>query len=271
MSPTEAASTEARAPKPRRRARILTVKAARYLTPNMIRVTLEGDDLAGFPEDCEGGNCKLVLPEPNESLADFTDRVQADTSLVHRTYTVRHYRAAEQELDIDFVAHGDNGPASRWATHAKPGSFLGFKGPSGPKIAHFEADWYLVAADLSALPVAAASLEAMPRDARGVAVFEVTTAEDRQEIDAPAGIEVHWLVHPDPHTPSTQQEAFIRAMDWPPGRVQTCIAGESTAVKGIRQFLKANADIDRKELYLSGYWKVGMVEDEHQAYKRSEG
>ncbi|MEM6985948.1 MAG: siderophore-interacting protein [Pseudomonadota bacterium] len=269
MSEPATNKSQRQAPKARS-ARILTVKTARHLTPNMIRVTLIGDDLAGFPEGCEGGNCKLVLPDLGETLADFTARVAAGESLVHRTYTVRHYRAAEQELDIDFVAHGDRGPASRWATHAEPGSFLGFKGPSGPKLAHFEADWYLVAADLSALPVAAASLEAMPRDARGVAVFEVTSAEDRQDIDAPEGIEVHWLVHPEPQIQSDQQEKFMRSLEWPQGRVQTCIAGESGAVKGIRQFLRDNADIERKDLYLSGYWKVGMVEDEHQVFKRSD-
>lgn len=91
-------------------------------------------------------------------------------------------------MSIDFVAHGDNGPASRWASHAKPGGFLGFMGPSSPKSVSFEADWYLCVADPSAIPVVAAALEAMPRDAKGVATFEVTSPEDKQHIDAPVGI-----------------------------------------------------------------------------------
>ncbi|MEM6371285.1 MAG: siderophore-interacting protein [Pseudomonadota bacterium] len=251
--------------------RVLRVKRAWRLTPNMIRVTFAGPELAGFPEGREGGNCKLMLPDVGETHADFTARLANGPAPVRRTYTVRHFRPDVQELDIDFVAHGDNGPASRWAGHAQEGDFLGFMGPSPSKVTDFSADWYLVAADPSALPVAAATLEAMPRDAKGVAVFEVTAPDDRQEIDAPAGIEMHWLVHPDPATPSTQQEAFIRALEWPSGRVQTCIAGESGVIRGLRAFLHQEKKVPREDTYISGYWKIGLVEDEHQKAKRAEG
>ena len=251
--------------------RLLTVKAAWHLTPNMIRVTFAGPELASFPEGREGGNCKLMLPEPDESRESFAKRLSEGPAPVRRTYTVRHYRADAQELDIDFVAHGDNGPASRWASRAKPGDFLGLAGPSTPKMERFEADWYLVAADPSAVPVAAAALEAMPRDAQGIAVFEMTSAEDRQQIDAPEGIELHWLVQPDPYQPSSRQEELIRAMDWPEGRVQTCIAGESGVIRALRAFLHQEKHLPREDTYISGYWKIGLVEDEHQQLKRAEG
>ena len=55
---------------------------------------------------------------------------------------------------------------------------VGRAAPRGPKVEAFDADWYLVAADMSALPLAAATLEAMPRDARGVALLEVTSEAD---------------------------------------------------------------------------------------------
>ncbi|WP_420860574.1 siderophore-interacting protein [Algirhabdus cladophorae] len=251
--------------------RLLTVKKAWYLTPNMIRVTFAGPELEGFPEGREGGNCKLMLPDTGEDRDTFAARLTSGPPPVRRTYTVRHYRANVHELDIDFVAHGDNGPASRWASHAKPGDFLGFMGPSPSKMTDFDGDWYLVAADPSAIPVAAAALEAMPRDAKGVAVFEVTAAEDAQEIAAPAGIDMHWLVKPDPMAASTQQEDFIRALDWPEGRVQTCIAGESTVVRNLRAFLHQEKKLPREDTYISGYWKIGLIEDEHQKAKRAEG
>ncbi|MEM6729677.1 MAG: siderophore-interacting protein, partial [Pseudomonadota bacterium] len=245
--------------------RLLTVKDAYYLTPNMIRVVFAGPELEGFPEGCEGGNCKVMLPEPGEAKADFAKRLGGEGERpVRRTYTVRSYDAASGEMAIDFVAHGDNGPASRWAGQAKAGSFLGFAGPSGPKVTHFEADWYLVAADPSALPVAAATLEAMPEDAKGIAIFEITAEEDRQDFKMPAGIEAHWLVHADPHVPSPAQEAFVRGLDWPEGRVQTCIAGESGVIKSLREFLHNEKELPRADTYISGYWKIGLVEDEHQ-------
>lgn len=251
--------------------RLLSVKDAWRLTPNMIRVVFAGPELEGFPVGREGGNCKLMLPEPDEKREDFAKRLLEGSKILRRTYTVRSYDPARQELTIDFVAHGDNGPASRWAQNAKPGAFLGFAGPSGPKVTHFEADWYLVAADPSALPLAAATLEAMPRDAKGVAIFEVTSLEDKQDIDAPDGIEMHWLAHPDPETPSTAQEDFIRKLDWPGGRVQTCIAGEASVIKSLRVFLHQEKQLPRQDTYIAGYWKIGLVEDEHQKMKRKEG
>jgi NADPH-dependent ferric siderophore reductase len=251
--------------------RILSVKTASYLTPNMIRITFAGPELDGFPIGCEGGNCKLMLPNAGESKESFTQRLNSGERPVRRTYTFRHYRDDVQELDIDFVAHGDNGPASSWAMKAKPGSFIGFAGPSGPKVTHFEADWYLVAADPSAIPVAAATLEAMPRDAKGIALFEVTSLKDKQAIDAPSGIEIHWIEHSKPHKNSTEQEAFIRSLEWPDGRVQICVAGESHVIRSLRGFLQNEKQVAKKDLYISGYWKIGLMEDEHQEFKRREG
>lgn len=247
---------------------LLTVKEAWRLTPNMIRVVFAGPELAGFPEGREGGNCKLMIPDPDETKDSFAARLQSGPPPVKRTYTVRKFDAATQELTIDFVAHGDNGPASRWASHAKPRSFLGFAGPSTPKVTRFEADWYLIAADPSAFPVAAATLEAMPRNAKGVAIFEVTTAEDRQDINIPDGIDVHWLVHPSPHEPSTAQDELIRSLEWPTGRVQTCIAGESSVIRSLRGFLANEKRVSREDTYISGYWKIGLGEDAHQKAKR---
>ncbi len=251
--------------------RLLIVKDAWRLTPNMVRVTFVGSELNGFPEGREGGNCKLLIPEPYEGREHFAKRLVDGPPPVKRTYTVRKFDAETRELSIDFVAHGDSGPASRWASDAVPGDFLGFGGPSAPKVTHFEADWYLVAADPSAIPVAAAALEAMPRNAKGVAVFEITSDEDRQDINIPEGIDVHWLVHADPHQPSTAQEMLIRSLDWPECRIQTCIAGESSVIRSLRAFLAQEKQVPRNDTYIAGYWKIGLIEDEHQKAKRVEG
>ncbi len=249
--------------------RLLTVKDAWRLTPNMIRVTFSGPELDGFPEGREGGNCKLMIPDIDETRENFAKRLQDGPAPVRRTYTVRAFDREAREMSIDFVAHGENGPASRWASHAKPGDFIGFAGPSAPKVTKFDADWYIVAADPSALPVAAATLEAMPRDAKGVAVFEVTSLDDVQTINAPEGVEMHWLEHSDPNIASGAQEDFLRSMNWPDGRVQTCIAGESGVIRALRAFLHQEMNLPREDTYISGYWKIGLVEDEHQAMKRA--
>lgn len=250
--------------------RILTVKKAWHLTPNMIRVTFAGEALAGLAENREGANCKIMLPEPGETRIAFEARFQSGPQPARRTYTVRNHRPDMLEMDIDFVDHGDHGPASAWARAAEPGAFLGFAGPGPVKLASFHADFYLIAADMSALPVAAATLEALPRDARGLALFEITAEEDRQEIAIPDGINVRWMIHPEPHRPSTAMINVIQAMDWPKGRVQTCIAGEHNAVRALRAYIIGEKGLAKADAYISGYWKIGLVEDDHQVLKRSE-
>ncbi len=247
---------------------ILIVKEAFYLTPHMIRVVFTSPELASRPEGCEGANCKIFLPAVGQSADALLAQIADGPRPTVRTYTVRHFRKDVLELDIDFVAHGDEGPASAFAMAAKPGDFIGFRGPSDVKIKDFYADWYLVAADMSALPVASAALEAMPRDARGLAIFEVQTEADVQDIDMPAGVEVRWIIQEDPHVASVAQEAAIRATQLPKGVVQTCIAGESGVIKALRGFLSNETEIPKQDIYISGYWKIGLIEDEHQIQKK---
>lgn len=250
--------------------RLITVKRAGRLTQNMIRVTFAGDQLSGFPAGREGGNCKIMLPADGQSREEFGLQLESGPKPVTRTYTVRAFREDSLELDVDFVAHGDHGPASRWAIGAVPGSFCGFAGPSMPKLTSFHADTYLVAADMSALPVAAVTLESMPRDSKGTALFEILSEADKQDINAPSGIDIHWIISPNPHRPSRAQEEFIRGWNWPSGSLQTCIAGESGVIRSLRAFLHNEKAVPRENTYISGYWKIGLVEDEHQVEKRAE-
>ena len=254
----------------KRQPKILTVTRSMRITPNMVRITLHGEELAAIPPDCEGANCKLLLPAPGQSRAAFLEQVENGPRPVVRTYTIRHARPGQGQIDIDFALHTPEGPATLWARDAAEGDFLALLGPGPVKIDHYAADYYVIAADMSAIPLAAATLEAMPRDARGIAVFEITSPEDRQKIDAPARIEQHWFVHADPHTPSSVQEEFLRQREFPDGRIQTCIAGESSLIASLRKYVNVEMGLPREDTYVSGYWKIGLVEDEHQKLKRAE-
>lgn len=250
--------------------KILTVTKAWALTPHMIRVTLTAPEIADMDADCAGANCKLFLPDAGQSLADFTAQLAGGPRPTVRTYTVRAIRPAAHEMDIDFVDHGDGGPASAWARQATAGGFLGFAGPGPVKVTSFYADSYLVVADMSALPVAAATLEAMPDNAKGTAIFEIMSPEDKQDFRIPAGIETHWIVKADPHIASPVIPNMITEMAWPEGVVQTCIAGESGMIKDLRQHLLVTKSLPKQDCYISGYWKIGLIEDEHQQMKRAE-
>lgn len=258
------------APKQKKALPIFTVSAVRRLALNMIRVTLYGSEIRRMTQECEGANCKLFFPSEEQSREDFAVQLTNGPRPTVRTFTVRHMRSDQGELDIDFVDHGETGPASRWARSAVEGCFCGFGGPGTVKVPEFYADRYLIVADMSALPVAAATLEAMPRDAVGDAFFDVMHPDDHQDIDAPIGIRQHWIVNPKPDQPTGEIEGLVRAWDWPSGTLQTCIAGESGMIKTLRQYLLVERKMPRGDAYISGYWKIGLVEDEHQKMKREE-
>lgn len=247
---------------------ILFVQKVVRITPNMIRVTLIGEHLRTVGKQHEGGNCKLILPEANTSIDDFTARLDEKGAFPVRTYTVRHARRRQKEIDIDFVSHGDSGPGSRWAESAKVGSFLGFMGPSMAKVTRFDAQWYFLAADLSALPMVAATIEAMPADAQGVAIIEVPSLLDQQEIESPKNIDIHWVVHADRLEYSLAQARFAQAIEWPECRVQVCVAGESNTIKSLKKILLNEKGVAKSDSYISGYWKIGLIEPEHQQFKK---
>ncbi|MEC7764928.1 MAG: siderophore-interacting protein [Pseudomonadota bacterium] len=248
----------------------MSVTAKSWITPNMIRVTCAADWIKTMEAGIEGAHFKLFMPKPGQPVEDFQRQLEEGPRPDVRTYTIRFIRVETGEMDIDFVDHGDAGPASAWARRCAPGDVVGFGGPGPVKIKEFRADTYVVAADMSAIPVAAATLEAMPRDAKGTAFFEITSQDDRQEIDAPEGIELNWLIHPDPSAPLTQSIDRIGAMPAFQGTVQTCIAGESGMVKALREEIVNRRGVPKSDAYISGYWKIGLIEDEHQQVKRAE-
>lgn len=104
--------------------RTLIVKRSHRLAPNMLRVTIGGPELAGFPDGQVGGYVKLMLPPSRH-----------DGKPTVRTYTIRNQRSGE--LDIDFVLHADAkgqaGPATRWALAAEPGDVVKVGGPGAAK------------------------------------------------------------------------------------------------------------------------------------------
>ena len=106
---------------------------------------------------------------------------------------MRDWDAADQQLTLDFVVHGDVGLAGRWATHAQPGDRLQFRGPAGDYWPDPDADWYLLVGDESALPAIAATAEAVPAGKPVVAVVEVEDSDGEIALTSPGDLETVWL------------------------------------------------------------------------------
>ena len=266
-------SVPRRAPKKAKRPiRCCEVLSTSRITLNMQRVVVGGEALRGFTPGQEGANFKIAVPKPGQTEDAFRAELKdASAMRIVRTYTVQNYDPEANALTIDFAVHQSDhaAPACDWSTAAQPGDLLGVMGPGEKKITTFDADWYVLAADMSALPAVGAILADMPREAKGAAFFEITHADDIQDFDAPGGIDINWLVHPDPSVASTAQIDAVRTLDLP-GNTQAIVVGEHSVVGELKSYLLDELGLDAARCYISPYWKIGLVEDEHQILKRSE-
>ncbi len=96
--------------------RKLKVTDTKILGSNMKRITLHGDDLSDFPENQESGYVKLRFPKVSEDIGKNTKK-----PFDLRSYTIRSFDSERLELVLDFLLHGDSGPASKWAFFRRKG------------------------------------------------------------------------------------------------------------------------------------------------------
>jgi len=238
----------------------VTLAGRQMLSPHMARLTFGGDEVADMAMHAPDQRIKLFFPKADGSPPAIPDRpdwydlyrsVPPAERAPMRTYTIRALDAGA--LTVDFVLHGDEGPASRWAAAAAPGERIQISAPCR----HSDAspggyDWeppagverVLVIADETALPAVAGIFEqlaAMPRRPAVQAFIEVPGEADRLELPVWDGLELHWM--PRRRTDGTSVpygagmvEAALRATI-PPGML------------GTDRGALATVDIDRDTLW----------------------
>ncbi|SEB69829.1 NADPH-dependent ferric siderophore reductase, contains FAD-binding and SIP domains [Pseudomonas saponiphila] len=103
------------------------------LSPSMLRLVFSGEDIAQARTLAPDQRIKLLFPGADGTPPQLPAQgdwqaarrqLPAEQQPPMRTYTIRALRLHPAELDVDFVLHGVNGPASAWATHARPGDCL---------------------------------------------------------------------------------------------------------------------------------------------------
>lgn len=224
------------------------------VTTNMLRVTLGGDDVKSLPSDQESAYVKLIFPTESKPLL--------------RTYTIRHQRA--DEIDIDFMLHEDGGPASTWAKETKVGDTILVGGPGPRKMIETNADWYLLVGDMTALPAISVNLEFLPDNAKGYAVIEVVSKDDIQSLKHPEGMDIKWVINPHPGENSLALLEQVKSLTWLEGGASIWAACEFNSMKALRPFFKVEKEIAKENLYISSYWKLGNNEDQHKVIKQQD-
>jgi NADPH-dependent ferric siderophore reductase len=246
--------------------RLLEVKSVSPVTPKMLRITLGGDELAGFVSAAHDDHVKLFFPLPGEAKPvpptagpNGPEYAPDAPRPAPRDYTPRRYDAAANTLAIDFVLHGD-GPAASWAAQARPGHFLGVGGPRGSFIVPDDFDWYLLAGDETALPAIGRRLEELPPGTRALVVVEVADAGEEQRFETRARVDTVWLHRSRAtagNTPLLHQG--IAGLSFPPGDGYAWVAAEAATAKALRRHLVDQRGLRKDRVKAAAYWKHGAI------------
>jgi len=260
----------------------VALKERRVLSPSLHRLVFTGADVARMKTEGPDQRIKVFFPLPGQdapevpSGEDWYARYRAladDQRPPMRTYTLRQLRAAQGEVDVDFVLHGETGPASRWAVYAQPGDRV-----------------VLLVADETALPAVAGILEELAAQVdppRVLALLEVAGEGGAIALKAPPSAELVWL----PRGQAAYGQALVEAVQarlaaspvvagdaldeidvdaqilWEQsdagvaGPFYAWVAGEAGAVMAIRRHLVRDCGLDRRALTFMGYWRQGRVLD----------
>ncbi|WP_433380900.1 siderophore-interacting protein [Actinoplanes sp. CA-142083] len=255
---------------------LLEVTGRAQVSPSVVRVTLGGEGLAQFtpqgfdqwfrlflPRD---GQESLRLPTRTSSLwyAQYLATPKPKRPHV-RNYTVRAFRADPYEMDVDFVIHagadGSCGPATGFALGAEVGDQVGLLDQGvgyNPRHPH---DWMLLVADETGLPAVAGICASLPPQAKGVAIVEVPTDADVQDIEVPPGVELRWLARDEAaaghDVPGRLALAALREAALPEGIGYGYLIGESQLATGARRHLVEERGFAKAHLDFVGYWRHG--------------
>ncbi|EQA5671783.1 siderophore-interacting protein [Cronobacter malonaticus] len=281
----------------------VTLRRRIPVTPSLLRCVFTGPDVAHMKHEAPDQRIKLMFarPDGNTARLPVSDSWYQDYLALPRerrpfmrTYTLRALRREACELDVEFVLHGDSGPASRWAMHARPGDTLQIVAPDGA----FPGDsggyeWSadealrqaLLVADETALPAALGILEQLarqPAPPRVQAFLEVPLAQDIQPLRY-SFADIHWLARDEnaahgerlleavkdaatlpvsepvsaQMTEDDDEETLIWQRAGGAGAFRAWVAAESGAVKRLRHYLTRERQLDPTHACFMAYWSRG--------------
>ncbi|MDK8674842.1 siderophore-interacting protein [Corynebacterium accolens] len=249
------------------------------ISPAMRRITLSGEQLQeherdgisvpsllshGFDDDV-----RLIFPDPETGERPHPI-AQNDGNLLwpeavknlFRTYTVRYFDAVNGRLAIDFARHGE-GLAENWSQSVRIGDPIFVAGPKSCAQLPTHTDWLFLAGDETALPAIGRCLESLPSGHDAIAVVEVPTSADIQDLNIPDSVQIHWAIR-------DQGEGFVEKASalfeetadsqLPSGEAYVWAAGEASRLKTLRRLFKASG-IAPEHQEITGYWRRTSQKD----------
>lgn len=266
---------KAEAPKRKpRKAHEATVTGRRQISPDLVRLSMNSPAFVGKELEFTDHYIKLLfVPEDADyswpfDLAQIRAEQPRDKLPTTRTYTLINLDSETGDFDIDFVAHGDSGLAGPWARVAEIGDKLGFLGPGGAWGPAVEYEHFVLAGDESAAPAISAGLKHLPEGTTATAYIEIEAEDRKFELPTREGVEVRWVLR-NGATHGTELSRAVREAGIPESKKTSWfVHGVAEMIKELRRFLFVEFEIPKQDVSISGYWRIGMTEDQWQSSKR---
>ncbi len=274
--------------------RSLTVTRVERVAPDMIRVTVGGDELAGFTSLGPADHVKLFFPDAETGVIHVR-RPDAEPTgpIIMRDFTpLPRQTDAGIELDLDFYTHADPGPAASWALSVQPGDEARVAGPRGSRTVPHGVGRCVLIADETALPSVKRWMQLAPAgtpieviamvgdDGAWVADYlagrpfaesdraaatnaaEVNPATGRVSVSGAVGDAVSIRV-----VGRSADEALSALAERGPIGADTYVwaAGEATALIPIRRRLRRELGLGKEQVSVDGYWRRGAADFDHHA------
>ena len=234
--------------------RDLEVLSTTALTSAITRVRLGGPEASGMVADGPADHIRLIFADPDSAASDHRPP--------SRDFTPRAVRDAadgRRELDIDFVLHGADGPATAWATAAAVGDRLTVAGPRGSRLVPAGIDSLVLLADETAFPACARWMEQVGPDVQIDALLTASHSDaDSYPFSQRDGITLRWL-----DSAADLLESLKRTTIGP--RTFVFGAGEATALIEPRRHLRRELGLPAEQLAFQGYWRRGVAGLDHHA------
>lgn len=244
--------------KKKRRAppRKVDVRSIEQVTPRVINVVFEGEELVSFGPPLPGAHMKLFFPPDGMDWPPANGNPDAPRP-PSRTYTPRRYDPGKRTLEVEFVLHGD-GLAANWVQRAQPGDTMTLAGPGGGYPIPEDCSNLVLMADDTALPAAGMILEALPASCNVTMFCEVADELEKRSLSTNMDVKPDWLFY---ETEKVDQGVLltkaIRALQDLPENTHFWVACEAGAMRQIRDHLLKERKVDPSYVHVRGYWRLG--------------
>lgn len=288
--------------------RLFNVQLTRktIVSPSLLSLVFCGPDVAQMKCDAPDQRIKLLFPAEDGTPPSLpvggqwypmVQEMPKEKRPIVRTYTLRHVDPAREEVTVEFINHGAEGPASAWAINARPGDAIqmvapdaaygkdsgGYEWAPPPGLRHA-----LIIADETALPAARSILEQLAgqqNPPQVQAFLEVPEQGDCIDLSMYGFAGITWL--PRRPTAASHGECLLQAVKMqvnvPESRHHNTVreeaegellwnkattgstafygwvAAESTVVKLLRRHLIGECGVEQNTINFMAYWSKGRI------------